>query len=77
MNTKPSEFQIDSFISQYVIKRSKSMFADDIEKYDDQLRKRINEKSVLVIGGAGSIGSSFIKAILNYHPAELVVVYIN
>lgn len=77
MNTKPSEFQIESFISQYVIKRSKSMFADDIGKYDEQLRKRINEKSVLVIGGAGSIGSSFIKSILNYHPAELVVVDIN
>ncbi len=32
---------------------------------------------MLVIGGAGSIGSSFIKAILTFRPAELVVVDIN
>ena len=32
---------------------------------------------MLVIGGAGSIGSSFIKAILPFRPAELVVVDIN
>ena len=31
----------------------------------------------MVIGGAGTIGSSFIKALLRYSPSELVVVDIN
>lgn len=35
------------------------------------------EKSVLVIGGAGSIGSSFIRAILPFKPTELIVVDTN
>ena len=34
-------------------------------------------KSVLVIGGAGSIGSSFIKVLLPFKPASLVVVDTN
>ena len=34
-------------------------------------------EKVLVIGGAGSIGSSFIKAILPFKPATLVVIDIN
>lgn len=32
---------------------------------------------MLVIGGAGTIGSSFVKAILHYHPARLFVVDFN
>jgi FlaA1/EpsC-like NDP-sugar epimerase len=41
------------------------------------MQKRINGKSVLVIGGAGTIGSSYIKAILKFKIARLVVVDIN
>lgn len=41
------------------------------------LSAAIKDKSVLVIGGAGSIGSSFIRAILPFMPAELVIVDIN
>ena len=33
----------------------------DIEKHKNFLSKRIKEKNILVIGGAGSIGSSYIK----------------
>lgn len=32
---------------------------------------------MLAIGGAGSIGSSFVKAILSFRPASLVVVDTN
>ena len=53
------------------------MFLVDIENNRKQLSKKIKDKSVLVIGGAGSIGSSFIKAILPFRPASLVVVDIN
>lgn len=70
-------FNLDDFINKYVIKRSQSMFADDIEANRDNLRDKISGKSVLVIGGAGSIGSAFIKAILPFDPAELVIVDTN
>lgn len=70
-------FHLDQFISQYVTKRPVSMFSADIEANRDALSKKIAGKSVLVIGGAGSIGSSFIKALLPFKPASLVVVDYN
>ena len=68
---------LDTFISKYVTKRERSMFLADIEANKEQLSKKIAGKTVLVIGGAGSIGSSFIKAILPFKPATLVVVDTN
>ena len=64
-------FHLDQFINQYVTKRNTSMFCPDIEKNRDELSQKIAGKSVMVIGGAGSIGSSFIKAILPFKPALL------
>ena len=68
---------IDSFISTYITKRQYSMFRDDLDSNREMLINRISNKSVCVIGGAGSIGSSFIKAILPYEPRALVVVDTN
>ncbi len=70
-------FSLDQFINQYVTKRPSSMFKPDIEVNMETLSEKIKNKSVLVIGGAGSIGSSFIKAILPFNPATLVVVDTN
>ncbi len=70
-------FNLNHFISEYVIRRPHSMFTDDIEKNSEAIRNKIEGKTVLVIGGAGSIGSSFIKAILPFRPATLVVVDTN
>ena len=70
-------FSLESFINKFVTKRPSSMFYPDIESNKDALTKKIQGKSVLVIGGAGSIGSSFIKAILPFKPASLVVVDTN
>lgn len=53
------------------------MFRNDIVSYSDAIKEAVKDKSVLVIGGAGSIGSSFIKAILPFEPGELCVVDIN
>ena len=53
------------------------MFLTDIEENRFELTEKIKEKRILVIGGAGSIGSSFIKAILPFKPSSLVVVDIN
>ena len=66
-------FNLDQFISQYVTKRPSSMFRQDLEANREALEKGIRGKSVLVIGGAGSIGSSFIRALLPFRPASLVV----
>ncbi|MDP3442588.1 MAG: hypothetical protein Q8T08_06955, partial [Ignavibacteria bacterium] len=55
-----TNFNLDNFISTYVTKRAESLLADDLIKYNTELNKRINGKKVLVIGGAGTIGSSYI-----------------
>ena len=70
-------FILDKFIADHVIMRPQSMFADDIEANKETLSHEIEGKSVCVIGGAGSIGSSFIKAICKFKPAELLVVDLN
>lgn len=70
-------FNLHEFINKEVIKRSESMFIEDIKRNKDILNSKINGKKVLVIGGAGSIGSSFIRALLPFKPRALVVVDIN
>ena len=72
-----SVFDVDHFISEKVTKRPISMFACDIEANRKVLNEEIKGKSVCVIGGAGSIGSSFIKAIVRFHPRSLVVIDLN
>lgn len=69
--------EIDDFTARCVTGRARSLFADDIEANAARLSDAIKDKSVLVIGGAGSIGSSFIKAVLRFNPAKLVVVDLN
>ena len=66
-------FNLDKFISDSVTKRPVSMFAADIEANKETLTKEIKDKKVCVIGGAGSIGSSFIKAVLRFEPKSVVV----
>ena len=56
-------FDLNSFIAKYVVKRPQSMFLKDIENNHETLNSKIGGKKILVIGGAGSIGSSYIKAI--------------
>ena len=68
---------LEQFIADHVIGRRESLFAADLAAHDSQLRAAIEGSSVLVIGGAGTIGSSFIRALLPYRPARLVVVDLN
>ena len=70
-------FQLDKFISDHVTHRPMSMFAADIEANHDALTRSIQGKRACVIGGAGSIGSSFIKALLRFAPSQLIVVDLN
>jgi len=68
---------IERFINEKVTERKQSLLQADLVQFDKELNERINGKSVLVIGGAGTIGSSYIRAILKYKVAKLVVVDIN
>lgn len=68
---------IPNFINTHITKRSQSLFEADINNHKTTLTAKIAGKSVLVIGGAGTIGSSYIRAILKFKPAKLYVVDIN
>ena len=70
-------FNLDKFISDSVTFRQQSMFVPDIQANAAELTREIRGKKVCVIGGAGSIGSSFIKAVLRFEPKSVVVVDLN
>ena len=70
-------FNLDRFILENVTSRSISLFYEDIEANRDVLSREIKDKKVCVIGGAGSIGSSFIKAVLRFEPRSIVVIDLN
>jgi len=72
-----SFINLNSFISKHVVFRDNSFFKADIDEHSKELSSAIKDKSVLVIGGAGTIGSSYVKAVLRFKPAALYVVDIN
>lgn len=70
-------YEHEGFVEKYITKRSGSMFMQDVLDNEDRLHEGINGKSVLVIGGAGSIGSAFTESVLHYQPSELFVIDTN
>ena len=52
-------------------------FDYDLSKFSNLLFDNINKTNILVIGGAGTIGSSYIKQILKFKPSKITVVDIN
>ncbi len=65
---------IDQFIKDHITSRQTTFFAEDIAQNQQRLSEEIKGKKVLVIGGAGTIGSSYIKALLPFNPSSLIVV---
>ena len=57
-------FNWAQFISNSMTYRPESMSAANDKASADLLTREIKSRKVCVIGGAGSIGSSFIKAVL-------------
>ena len=55
----------------------KISFNNDIFKNKNVLLNKISDQSILVIGGAGTIGSNYIKQILKFKPSKITVVDIN
>ena len=66
----------DRFILNY-LNRDESLFFADLKNNVTTLADQIKGKNIIVIGGAGTIGSSFIRAMLKYQPNKLIVVDIN
>ena len=52
-------------------------FLEDLKAQKNFLHSQIKDKKILVVGGAGTIGSSYIKQILKYKPSKITVVDIN
>lgn len=68
-------FDLERFIAKHVTGRPESLFGEDIAVHRETLQEKINGSRVLVIGGAGTIGASFIKSLLREGtPAGLYVV---
>jgi len=61
----------ESIIKQHI------NFDYDLKKFKNHLSDKINNTNILVIGGAGTIGSSYIKQILKFKPSKITVVDIN
>jgi FlaA1/EpsC-like NDP-sugar epimerase len=60
-----------------LIGRDHELFSVDIVNYEGQISKIISSSSFLVLGGAGSIGQSVVKAIFERNPLKLHVVDIS
>lgn len=71
------DFDIEAFTAKHITNRNESLLTNDLIQHSVTLKKEIEGKSLFVIGGAGTIGSSFIKALLAWLPARVVVVDIN
>ena len=70
-------FDKERFIQKKIIDRDISMFKEDLDSNSEKLYSEIKLSKVLVIGGAGSIGCSFIKSLLKYEPEKVIVVDTN
>mgnify|MGYP001577810396 CR=1 FL=1 len=55
----------------------KISFDKDLSENKNVLLNKIYNQNILVIGGAGTIGSSYIKQVLKYKPSKITVVDIN
>ena len=72
------DFDIESFVRKYVTRRPESLLALDYAKHESEMHERIDGKRMLVIGGAGTIGSNYVKATLRlFHPSAMYVVDID
>ena len=57
-------------IKESIIKKHIN-FDNDLIKYNDFLSKQIINSKLIIIGGAGTIGSSYIKQVLKFKPSNL------
>ena len=71
-------FDIEKFVRKCMTKRPVSLLAADFAKYSTEMHAAIDGKKMLVVGGAGTIGSNYVKAALrSFKPAAMYVVDID
>jgi FlaA1/EpsC-like NDP-sugar epimerase len=68
---------INKLLSARIPNIKTNPFISDLEEQSSLLSSKIKDKKMLIVGGAGTIGSSYIKQILKYKPSKLCVVDIN
>jgi FlaA1/EpsC-like NDP-sugar epimerase len=61
-------------LEKVILGRKSSIFSEEIIASDCNLRHLISGSRILVLGGAGSIGSAFVKVLVKYRPASLWLV---
>ena len=72
------DFDIESFVRRRMTGRAESLLAADFAKFSAEMHARLDGKRLLVVGGAGTIGSNYVKAALrHFRPAAMTVVDID
>lgn len=61
-------------LDQSVVGRTRSFFADDLDASAAELRDAVAGSRILVIGGAGSIGSNTLRTLMHFEPATVHVI---
>lgn len=61
-------------LDQEVVGRKRSFFADDLDACAVELRDAVSGSRILVIGGAGSIGSNTLRTLMYFEPAVVHVI---
>lgn len=61
-------------LAREVVGRERSFFADDLESCAAELQDAVGGSRILVIGGAGSIGSNTLHTLLHFAPATVHVI---
>ena len=57
-----------------VTRRDSSYFAKDLETHNSTLNERISGARIVVIGAAGSIGSSVVRVLLRHNPRAICLI---
>ena len=72
------DFDVEKFIRRHMTRRPESLLKADFEKHSGEMHRRIDGKRMLVVGGAGTIGSNYVKAALrSFKPDAMYVVDID
>jgi FlaA1/EpsC-like NDP-sugar epimerase len=61
-------------LSSLITKRSVSLFQGDFDSQRENLKNLIKNSRILVIGGAGSIGSATVRLLIEFKPSVLHVI---
>lgn len=66
-------FNPETFVEEKII-FDKFFFNKDIKKNYSKIKLHVENKSVLIIGGAGTIGSAYTEEILKFKPSKVYIV---